>query len=347
MIAVPVYRTATRTKLLLTTAVPDERTAWSKARADVCAILQRDGYATLQLPQISSPWTTARLWSRLKKELAGGGHMLIEYPFGQRRRAYLLYVLKWFVPVKLYALLHDLDSLRSDAAAWRELAVLVLFDGLISHNPSMTRWLREKGYGKKIVELSMFDYLNARPAPFHEQAMGSPLQILYAGNLKFEKARYLYRSEIGELENVRLSVFGPNFESDRASGAAVVHKGVFDPDRPVLDRRYHFGLVWEGTSLETCEGRYGRYLRYNNPHKASLYVSLGLPIVIWSAAALAEFVVDQRIGVTIDRLQELETLMDRVDNDSYLSMVNRVQALRQKVGAGGFLSSAVSYLAGD
>ena len=335
------------TKLLLTTLVPDERTAWSKARADACTILQQDGYAAVRLPQLSSPRMTARFWSRLKRELAGGGHMLIEYPFGQRWRAYLLYLLKWFAPVKLYALLHDLDSLRFEKPARRELAVLGLFDGLISHNPSMTRWLREKGYGKKIVELSMFDYLNAHHVPFHEHGMAAPLQILYAGNLAFGKARYLYRSEIGELKNVRLSVFGPNFESDRATGAAVVHKGVFDPDRPVLDRRYHFGLVWEGTSLETCEGPYGRYLRYNNPHKASLYVSLGLPIVIWSGAALAGFVVDQGIGVTIDRLEELQTLADRVDNDSYLSMVDQVQALRQKVGAGGFLSSAAGRLARD
>lgn len=55
----------------------------------------------------------------------------------------------------------------------------------------------------------MFDYLIAPGALFHEQGMGSPLQILYAGNLAFGKARYLYRSEIGELNNVRLSVFGP------------------------------------------------------------------------------------------------------------------------------------------
>src|SRR5215218_7841207 len=71
MIAVPPDTTATTTKLLLTTLVPDERTAWSKARADVSAILQRDGYATVQLPQLSSPRMTAQFWSRLKKELAG------------------------------------------------------------------------------------------------------------------------------------------------------------------------------------------------------------------------------------------------------------------------------------
>jgi hypothetical protein len=339
LVAVP-----TMTKLLLTTLVPDEKTAWSKARADACAILQQDGYATVPLPPLSSLRKAAHLWSRLKRELAGGGHMLIEYPFEQRKRAYLLYVMRWFAPAKLYALVHDLDSLRFEQALGRELAVLALFDGLISHNPSMTRWLRQQGYAKKIVELSMFDYLNTPAAPAHEQELSVPLQVLYAGNLTYAKASYIYRKELGSLKNVQLSVFGPYFDSERAPGATVIHKGVFDPDRPVLDRRYHFGLVWEGTSVDTCEGTYGHYLRYNNPHKASLYVSLGLPIVIWSGAALADFVVEHGIGVTIDHLEELEELPARIDQEAYRDMLARVQALSGKVAAGGFLKSAAGRL---
>lgn len=334
-------------KLLLTTLVPDEKTAWSKARADVGAILQANGYSSLQLPQLSNPLDAAKFWSRLHGELAGGGHMLIEYPFEQRKRAYLLYLFRRFAPVQLYALLHDLDSLRFDQAQGREMAVLGLFDGLISHNASMTRWLREKGYRKKIVELGMFDYLNPPVTPFHEHGISSPVHMLYAGNLNYAKASYIYREEVGALKNVQLSVFGPYFESERAAGPAVVHKGAFDPNRPVLDRRYHFGLVWEGTSLGTCEGPYGRYLRYNNPHKASLYVSLGLPIVIWRQAALADFVVRHRIGLAIDRLEEVEGLASRVDSDAYLSMVANVRALRRRVGAGEFLTGALDKLACD
>lgn len=331
-------------KVLLTTLVPQERTAWSKARADVCANLQRAGYEIVQLPQLSSPRAIARLWQALKKELAGGGHMLIEYPFEQRKRAYFLLLFRLFAPVKLYALLHDLDSLRFEADPRRELAVLGMFDGLVSHNASMTRWLREKGYRKKIVELSLFDYRSDPAPPAHEGAMASPVNILYAGNLTFAKATYIYDPALAGLNKAHISVYGPYFDSAR-SHSGITHRGIFDPDRPALDRPYHFGLVWEGTSLETCDGPYGRYLRYNNPHKASLYISLGLPIVIWRGAAMADFVLEQGVGVAIDRLEELDSLSSKVDSAAYLEMVRKVQVLRRKVAEGGFLAAAVDRLA--
>jgi hypothetical protein len=331
-------------KLLLTTLVPDERTAWTKARIDACDILQQDGYSTLQLPMLSSPRKVASFWTALNKQMAGGGHMLIEYPFEQRKRSYLLYLFRLLAPVKLYALLHDLDSLRFSSAQGKEMVVLRLFDGLISHNPSMTRWLREKGYGKKIVDLYLFDYLNAQTTPFHEDGMSSPVNVLYAGNLSAVKASYIYRPDFPDLKDVRLSVFGPFFEPDKVQSASIVHKGTFDPGQPVLDRQYHFGLVWEGSSLDTCEGAYGRYLRYNSPHKASLYVSLGLPIVIWRGAALADFVVEQGIGLTINSLAELEELPSRLDSIAYRAMAERVDTLSRKVANGSFLKSAVTRL---
>ncbi len=209
----------------------------------------------------------------------------------------------------------------------------------------MTRWLRAKGYKKKIIDLHLFDYLSESAASAHETGMAPQVNILYAGNLAFEKATYLYSKEIAKLQNAHLSVYGPYFDTARASGASVTHKGSFNPDRPVLDRLYHFGLVWEGTSITTCDGPYGSYLRYNNPHKASLYVSLGLPIVIWRGAALADFVVAQQIGITIDRLEDLQDLSTRIDSEQYLSMARNVDALRQKVAEGGFLVSAASQLA--
>lgn len=341
--AAHVSRQAATCKVLLTTLVPDEKTAWSKARADAGVILRRAGYETLQLPWLASLGEAARFWSQLKDALAGGGHLLIEHPFVRRKRAYFLYLFRLLGRVKLYALVHDLDSLRFETHPRRELAVLRLFDGVISHNRAMSGWLRANGYTGKIVELQLFDYLSEPTPPSHALAMDSQLDILYAGNLTFNKASYIYREELGALTNAHLSVFGPYFDSARAH-AGITHKGVFDPDRPVLDRRYHFGLVWEGDSLDGCDGAYGRYLRYNNPHKASLYIAQGLPIVIWRGAALADFVRQEGIGVAIDRLEELDQLASRVSNEAYLAMVEKVQALRRKVNEGGFLASAIERL---
>lgn len=337
-------REAATRMVLLTTQVPSEKTAWSKARADVCDILRRAGYETLQLPWLSSLGEAARFWFSLREAMAGGGHLVIEYPFERRKRAYFLYLFRLLARVKLYALVHDLDSLRFEIHPRREMAVLRLFDGVISHNPAMSDWLRAHGYSGKLVELQLFDYLSEPVPSWHATAMEPQVDILYAGNLTFRKAAYIYRKELGALRNAHLCVFGPYFDVARAHDG-VTHKGVFDPDRPVLDRRYHFGLVWEGADLDGCDGPYGRYLRYNNPHKASLYISLGLPVVVWRGAALADFVQREGIGIAIDRLEELDELPTRVSNDAYLAMVGKVQALRRQVNEGRFLADAIDRLA--
>ena len=82
--------------------------------------------------------------------------------------------------------------------------------------------------------------------------------------------------------------------------------GAFDPDTPFLNGRYHFGLIWDGTGVDSCEGLYGHYMRFNSPHKLSLYVALGLPVIVWREAAIADFVLKQGIGVTVGNLLELD-----------------------------------------
>ena len=67
-----------------------------------------------------------------------------------------------------------------------------------------------------------------------------------------------------------------------------------------------FGLVWDGDSLDGCRGQSGQYLRYNNPHKLSLYLSSGLPVVIWTGAAEAGFVREHGVGLCVDSLNDLE-----------------------------------------
>ena len=64
-----------------------------------------------------------------------------------------------------------------------------------------------------------------------------------------------------------------------------------------------FGLVWDGMSSETCKGSFGEYLRINNPHKTSLYLASGIPVIIWSKAALAEFIEKNKCGIRHERIR--------------------------------------------
>jgi hypothetical protein len=336
---------ASERKVLLTTPFPDQKTAWTKARKDVQHLLRRSGYQVLEVPVGTSAADWLALYRGLRERLARHGHILIEYPFDQRKRLYGLLALSRMLGVRLYGLIHDLDSLRfADSAREREIAILRLFDGLVSHNPTMTQWLRESGIPphKRIADLNLFDYLCEPPrGPCNEQAMGGPLKVACAGNLSWGKARYIYDPRLGTLPGVQLDLYGAFFEPERVTGRTLSYRGVFDPDRPALEDRYHFGLIWDGTAVDQCEGSYGQYMRYNNPHKLSLYVALGLPVVVWREAAIADFVQRCGVGVAVRDLRELGDIPARVSTVDYRRMADNLAPLTEAVRRGDFLHDAM------
>lgn len=332
-------------KVLLVTEVPEQKTAWTKARKDVLALMQADGWDVLPLPQGSSPREWLRLYAELGARVDAGAQVLIEYPFEQRRRAWPVYLFCRWQQVRLYALIHDLNSLRyADSAASRELAILKLFDGLISHNPSMSDWLRQSGFEARIEDLHLFDYVAEPGRHWHERGMSAPLKVLSAGNLSFPKASWVYDERLQELQGVELSLYGAFYEPERPHAPSVRYKGVFDPESPVLDGAYHFGLVWDGSGVESCEGNYGHYMRFNNPHKLSLYACMGLPVIVWKEAAIARFVEERNIGVTVSDLRELGDIAGRIDSPAYRQMARNAVDLSGQVREGRFLRQALERL---
>src|SRR5690606_24677922 len=127
------------------------------------------------------------------------------------------------------------------------------------------------------------------------------------------------------------------FEKDRINGSHIDYMGVFNPGEPNLPDSYHFGLIWEGISINTCEGGYGEYIRYNNPHKMSLYISLGLPVIVWKEAAIASFVTSNNIGFTIENISELEGISTRLSTETYMEYQRNVDMLSGKLRNGHFL----------
>ena len=337
--------------VLVTTDVPDQRTAWSKARQDVAQLTRAAGFQTLPLPATLSPVAWRRFLAELSARVAPGGQVLVEYPFEQRRRLYPLFAWCRIKRMALHGLIHDLHALRLEQRPARELAVLRLFDGLISHNSVMSQWLRAEGYRGALVDLQLFDYLLApgtQPRSWHRARMGDgPLQVVCAGNLSRAKAGYIYDPCLGQLQGVEMSLFGAFFEPERMPPSPVRYHGVFDPATPALDQRYHFGLVWDGESAQGVAGHYGQYMRYNNPHKLSLYAALGLPVVVWRESAIAQFVLAQGVGVAVNDLRELGDIRRRVSDVDYVRMTRCMDRLCQGVTQGHYLSKALAALAGS
>jgi hypothetical protein len=332
-------------KIFLSTEIPNDKTAKTKAKVDVMEILEREGYKSVYFPKVSSVKEIASFWRSLSKMVDKDTHLVLEYPCMPRRRIWVISTFKFIKRIKLFGVIHDIGDLRfPNQRQLSDMLFLNRFDGLISHNTSMTVWLREKGYKKPIVNLEVFDYCLKDDRNFNEQGISGKLKVLYAGNLSYSKATYIYDKKLGKLDSFQLCVYGQHFEKDRINGSLVSYKGVFNPDAPNLPENYHFGLIWEGESIDTCTGQYGRYIRFNNPHKFSLYLSLGLPVIVWKEAAIAKFVEDNKIGFTIGSFDELEKIGETVSEEEYKQYLANISQLSKKVRNGYFLGTAIHQL---
>ena len=162
-----------------------------------------------------------------------------------------------------------------------------------------------------------------------------PYSCIIAGNLDRKKCGYVYHLP----DDVDFHLYGPNY-----TGGESEHKryyGSFPPSELPAKLEGDFGLVWDGSSVDTCAGVYGEYLRVNNPHKTSLYLASGIPVIIWKEAALAEFVEAQGVGITISSLQELHTRLERLSKDEYEQMLARVSVISDNLTSGYYTKKAL------
>lgn len=272
--------------------------------------------------------------------------LIVEHPvYMKRNYISVLKRLKKIRKVKLVFIVHDLESIRkvlpdSDIYAARDYQMYEIADSIIVHNAVMKNYLVEECSvsEEKVVELNVFDYLaeeNQHLAHKNERI------VAIAGNLTAEKSGYIYSLINKNLQSVSFNLYGANFDEQLCTGSNYSYKGIYDADVLPNQLEGAYGLVWDGKCIDSCRGNTGNYLRYNNPHKVSLYIAARMPIIIWKEAALARFVIDNNIGIAIDSLDDLEDAIRSVDEGKYEEFICNLNCLSQKVLSGKFLQGAL------
>jgi hypothetical protein len=317
--------------------------AGNKARTDIEAIMASLGYRNLALKQSVSHGGLKHFVRNLAgviKEcstIRPGDIVVLQYPLK-----------KYFSPVchiahargaKVIALIHDLGSFRRKALTEeKEIRRLSNADLIIAHNATMRRWLERRGCTAKVIELGIFDFLNhSRPAENHEP--DGNYKVVYAGNLQRRKNSFLYSIRP---QGWSMVLYGIGFEASEATDTeSLDYRGFAKPSDLIKDAGGDFGLVWDGDSTRECSGAYGEYLRVNNPHKTSLYIRCGLPVIIWKEAALAPFIVEHGLGLAIGSLEELDTLLPSVTPEQYSRMRKNVLDMAERLANGKFAGAAL------
>lgn len=334
------------------------KNAGNKARNDVESIVKSQGFKALilsvdnwyEMSTAKAQIHKAKAFSHSLNQLNEGDELLIQFPMLHHSFFTTSLVKKARKRgVKIYFIIHDLDALRfmnGQAVPLKhrirmkiqESGLLAAADGIIAHNPIMKSVLVDKGIAEdKIVSLGIFDYLIPN---FQEKTGLTKNQpIIVAGNLAQEKAGYLYSLP----EEPAYNLYGVGFDESRAL-ANETYFGSFLPDELPAALEGGFGLVWDGDSAETCSGVFGEYLRYNNSHKASLYLAAGFPVVVWEESALAHFVIDKQCGLVVSSLSDLKENLDTLSEEQYKEMLENAKQIGSKLRQGQYLRTALSKL---
>ena len=318
--------------------------AGNKARRDVDAIFARRGYEPIEnivetrfgstLEKIKYTFDSATWKKVLRLRRSEGQVVLAQFPvYGNKiMRAALN---DFFDRNRMVFVVHDLDALRNFGGADTsdEIARLNRAEILIVHNERMMGALFGLGVRTPMIGLEVFDYLLDKPPA--ARSVVDRDTIIFAGNL----AKSAFLRSIGAL-NVNFNLYGPR-GNENFSAANANYVGSFAPDDIPFKLDGGFGLIWDGDSIDTCSGAFGEYLKLNNPHKLSLYIAAGLPVVTWTGAAIADFIVKYGLGFVVDSLRELPSKLQSISDADYHSMLKHSASMQSKLVDGYFTKRAL------
>ena len=236
-----------------------------------------------------------------------------------------------------YALVDDIPARMKLMYQMQEIPALKQFDFIIVHNEKMKSFLKTKGIDEsKMISLGIFDYL----IPNFDESKTTLVEnrknsVIIAGNLSREKSEYIYHLPT----DVKFDLYGMHYEDEGLDN--IFYHGAFPADELPLKLNGKFGLVWDGYSADGCQGTFGQYLKLNNPHKTSLYLASGIPVIIWKEAALASFIIENNLGFAVDKLSEINEKLSQISDEEYKIMANNVKEISTKLRNGEYIKTAL------
>lgn len=285
------------------------------------------------------------LWVRLGKN----DSLLIQHPiYGIRIADWFIKLIKNTKGCRTFVLIHDLETLRkgidkktkadNERDDIADNILLKRFDKVICHNEKMKDYLVSTGIeASRIVSLEIFDYL-CKKTDLRQNRVKSP-SVTVAGSLRREKSGYIYELCENKDDRLTLHLYGKGFNGK--DDEKVIYHGCFSPEELPSKLEGDFGLVWDGPSAKSCIGNTGEYLKYNDPHKTSLYLAAGMPVIVWEEAAIADFVRENKVGITVKSLFELENEIEKVTDKEYEEMCANASEISKLLRQGFFTERAL------
>ncbi len=315
----------------------------NKAKIDIDVLFRDMGYKNLT-PNNNSGNAIMRFILRLIAvskilfTLHKGDVLCLQYPMK-----------KFFTPAcrlthakgaKVITIVHDLGAFRRHKLTIeQENRRLANSDVIIVHNERMKEHLLANGCKQSIITLGIFDYLTETESSHTIRKRNQPCKVAFAGNLARWRNEFLYHLE-EETTTWTLEAYGKGFDESHKGDPHLHNHNMISPDDFVAQCEADFGLVWDGSSLDECDGEWGRYLLVNNPHKTSFYLRAGIPVIVWAESAMAPFILEHGIGIAIHSIRELKDLLVKMPDETYSSLKSNAINFSKLLGNGTYTRRA-------
>lgn len=300
------------------------------------------GYKAIEFPGTfdftgRSKWKRWRYLVKTFFKLSPNDQVIFQFPLYARIHALLLTLLR-LKGVSIICLILDIDGLRdgNEKLLKKEIRVFRKFKKFIVHNERMQQWLQPLVPRAAIAQVQFFDFLTT---PVQQHRLKSN-HIIIAGDL--QKTAFI--EKLGQLPRLSFSIYGAGYPEKKVFPENAGYKGTFRPYELVQQLQGAFGLVWYGVEIDRFEGHYGQYLTIITPHKLSLFIMAGIPVIVPATSASALLVKQYGIGCTIDKLSDMESVISHLSDQDYQDMVENMRPLATQLSQGLFLTKALDQL---
>lgn len=330
--------------------------ARSKAREDVNRIAKNNGFTpflintrttTEQSASHHSP--ISKLFYNIRKlfilfhsvlSIKRGTLVLFQYPFAPFGEFFTFFFCNCLKKKKchLVILVHDLVHYReTEVFDKTEIKTLNTASELIVHTLKMQQLFKENGVDRPCRLLWLFDYLTDE-VPGEIRYQEGTHSVAFAGAL--DKSVFLKKLRDVNYTSVQFHLYGGQPSDTDEFPEWMKYIGRFSPENVTMLTE-EWGLAWDGSGIESLQGVIGNYLKYISPHKVSLYIAAGIPVIISKESALADYIEKNNLGITINSLPEIEEKLLRLQKDEVTTIRNSVIAMSERLRKGEMLSSLI------
>lgn len=332
--------------------------ARSKAREDVNYIAEKNGFTPFL---INTRTTTEQMaagkgiWKKIVYNfrklfilcssifsIKRGTLVLFQYPFAPFGEIFTLFFCKCLKlrKCKLIFMVHDLVHYRETLVFDNyEIKILNTADELIVHTPKMQELFTSYGITRPCRILWLFDYITPEIPNVRKQVSND---IAFAGAL--DKSVFLHKMKSIPYKDIDLYLYGNQPKDTSAYPKWMKYVGRFSPENVTMLQE-SWGLSWDGDGINALEGVIGNYLKYISPHKVSLYIAAGIPVIISKESALADFIEENKLGITIDSLYDIEETLKNLSEKEIQSIRKSVFTMSKRLRNGDMLGSIIREIA--